>query len=397
MWRRARGVEWGPAIARRLGMAHREAPVDADRAENAGRHASCDDRRHASQASSAILVRRHARSDRAPRCLRRRRQHGSYRRRRRRQRQPPRLSNRRSPTRCDVLAAGHGDVLVRIELLADDVLLQQRRVVRGDWQPARPHLPDGAAERRVHVPPAQLFLHVPEGRVQRHPAVRAGRVLERAVDRIDLDVQSAAARRGNVSGCERRRRERRRESHGLSAMRSKRSLRASFVITIGAASALVGACGGVTNAGPTDGGSINPAGCPELVPTSGAACTGSESCSYESKCGGMSATCVQAWRDSGRTWSVTETRPSDTGCPSTMPVSGSPCDECHLPTTSCSYTTAVDCFGMPLGASVSCYNGKWNVSISSCNPPPPPRDAGSETSTFDASSGDASADANHTD
>jgi len=55
--------------------------------------------------------------------------------------------------------------------------------------------------------------------------------------------------------------------------------------------------------------------------------------------------------------------PSDTPLPSTMPTLG---DACPAP-LDCQY--GMDECGFPITA--SCANGAWNISLSSCNPPPP--------------------------
>ena len=169
-------------------------------------------------------------------------------------------------------------------------------------------------------------------------------------------------------------------------MRAKRRFRSSFVVTVGAASALLGACGGVSTTGPTDGGtddSGNPIGCPAAMPTSGTACAGTESCSYGNKCSPTSATCNNG------TWSVAIGNPPAPTCPSSQPTSGAACD-CYPSNFQCPYAAGM-CNGMPNNVEAICASAKWQLAVSTCNPPAP------DSGIADAHVGDASVDANHTD
>lgn len=172
----------------------------------------------------------------------------------------------------------------------------------------------------------------------------------------------------------------------IDVMRAKRPQRSSFVVTLGA-TALLGACGGVANTGPTDGGvddSGNPLGCPTAAPPRGATCSlpDTETCSYGSSCSPTMYSCNNG------AWSVAIGNPPAPTCP-TAPPSGA-CT-CLPPNFSCMYPKGV-CNGIQQYEQVVCSSGQWTGSISTCNPPPP--DAG----TFpDASVVDASVDANRTD
>ncbi len=169
-------------------------------------------------------------------------------------------------------------------------------------------------------------------------------------------------------------------------MRTRRRFRSSFVVTVGAASALLGACGGVSTTGPADGGtddSGNPAGCPATMPTSGTACAGTESCTYGNKCSPTSASCNNG------TWSVAIGNPPAPMCPSTQPTSGAACD-CYPSNFQCPYAAGM-CNGLPNNVEAICSGGTWTISRTSCNPPAP------DSGIPDAHVGDASVDANHTD
>ncbi len=129
------------------------------------------------------------------------------------------------------------------------------------------------------------------------------------------------------------------------------------------------------------GGTCNPPppDCPPEPPILGSACDtyGWGGCSYPDKCGveegWLSYMCV-----SGR-WGFANPGP-DSACPAAEPVPGTDCRTClgRLPETGCKYWST-DCPGVPLESYAFCdtKTGKWTVSISTCNPPPPDADAGS--------------------
>jgi hypothetical protein len=172
-------------------------------------------------------------------------------------------------------------------------------------------------------------------------------------------------------------------------MRTKRRLRASWVVTVGA-SALVGACGGSTevigNPGMNtqDGGddSGNPAGCPASPPTVLSACSlpVNDACEYGNACSPTTYHCENG------TWSAIIGNPPRPVCPTTPP-SGA-CD-CYAPNMTCSYAAGM-CNGMPNSELATCSGGQWILSVATCNPPAP--DSGVHDASVDASSTDAARD-----
>lgn len=165
-------------------------------------------------------------------------------------------------------------------------------------------------------------------------------------------------------------------------MRSKRSLRASWVVTVGT-SAIVGACGGTTagdpsgDGGSTDGGTYeggNPPGCPSAPPTVGGACPiPSQRCDYGSMCSPLIYTCT------GGAWIAVHGNPPAPACPTSPPSGACPCYPTNF---QCSYPNGT-CNGMPIQEIAQCSNGQWVLSVSTCNPPAP--DAGHDSGFVDAS------------
>ena len=204
------------------------------------------------------------------------------------------------------------------------------------------------------------------------------------------------------------------EDAKLPVMRVKKPMRSPFVITISVAAAAAGlmACGGKVNGGVSSGGPDGPDGpdgpggssgssgtignppppqptqitnppappseCPAQEPTEGAACsTFGGGCSYLDRCEGRPTT-QSSYKTytcaSGTIWK----RLSDhymAACPSAPPGSGESCASCagDYP-AQCTYSTNTGC--PPVVAACDPKTLTWNTSVSSCNPPPPPQDAG---------------------
>lgn len=228
MGRRGRGVEQGRPVARRLGMAHRGALVDARAASfsRCGRRGTPRAmlRGHARQTTFSLFVRGHGRRcQRAPRSVRRRVDHRTHRRRHRRQRQPDRMPRRDAHVGHRVRR--HRVVQLREQMLAHERDLQQRHVERRDRKSAGADMPELAADERrgVRLLPVELSMSVCRRHVQRHAEQRRSDLREREVAARGVDVQSARAGFGD-SGRARGRRERRCKSHRLT--RSKGYARA---------------------------------------------------------------------------------------------------------------------------------------------------------------------------
>ena len=143
----------------------------------------------------------------------------------------------------------------------------------------------------------------------------------------------------------------------------RRAPRAPFIMTVAATSAVA------LSALPGCGSSVNTGneGCPEEMPLSGSACEAEgQDCSFGSDgCGNpMEMSCEGGqwtWTGGG-----TCNPPPPPVCPDTAPNSGDPCWEEGI---SCSYQVDTGCG--PMDAPATCEGGVWNVSIVSCNPPPP--------------------------
>jgi hypothetical protein len=192
-----------------------------------------------------------------------------------------------------------------------------------------------------------------------------------------------------------------------SSTRKARGWRAPVVVTlIGAAAALAGCDGAIEGEPfvtenppppPADGGpdanpdarnDVDPPVCPVRPPTPNSACSGALSCSWGAMCGGGTfATC-----ENGR-WLVGVGNPPPPLCPATMPQQGTACDATCGPKR-CDYS--VPCGNFPNTHIAMCENGRWNLLISTCNPPPPwwdggpptPIDAGTTPPWTDASDGE---------
>jgi hypothetical protein len=123
----------------------------------------------------------------------------------------------------------------------------------------------------------------------------------------------------------------------LKVMRAKRPLRSAFVVTLSAASALLGACGGSTEtgAGTTDGGNAEGGNCP-----------------------------------------ISRNPPAPI-CPSTMPAGGTSC-ECYPSGFSCPYGNSM-CNGQPNPTESVCSGGQWTLAVSTCNPPGMLQDSGADS------------------
>lgn len=173
----------------------------------------------------------------------------------------------------------------------------------------------------------------------------------------------------------------------IEVMRTKRVLRSSWVVTVGASAALVGACGGSTaNGNGLDGGgsgdSGNPTDCPTAAPQVGSACSvqNGEACNYGSQCSPSTYEC------NGGTWTAFHGNPPAPTCPATPPSGACSCYPANF---QCMYTSGT-CLGMPTQEIVSCSNGQWIFSVSTCNPPAV--DSGAETGVGDAGTADATLD-----
>ncbi len=171
-----------------------------------------------------------------------------------------------------------------------------------------------------------------------------------------------------------------------SPMQHRRSLRASFVVTVAATvGALNAGCGSevkpITNPPFIE--------CPSTPPTNGSACTASlGSCSYACASGGSgTASCLNGvWQsqitscnppapdvpdpsdvvdasDASDVTALPDTTPPV--CPTTVPMRGSPCVAGTLPVM-CNYG---DCLGSPT-LFARCTSGAWDIAEVSCNPPP---------------------------
>lgn len=164
-------------------------------------------------------------------------------------------------------------------------------------------------------------------------------------------------------------------------MQHRRSLRASFVVTVAAA---VGALNTGCSSEPQP--ITNPPliECPSAPPTHGSACTASlGSCSYSCTSGGQgTASCPNGvWESQIGTCNPPPpdvvvdvadasdvTTPPDatpTMCPAAAPVRGSACTAGTTALT-CNYG---DCFGSPT-IMARCTAGAWDLLEVSCNPPP---------------------------
>lgn len=166
-------------------------------------------------------------------------------------------------------------------------------------------------------------------------------------------------------------------------MQTRRTLRASFVITVAATvGALNAGCADTVNGETPDGSSV---ACPTYAPQGGSACDpalGSRVCSYGCSFGGDgTATCVGGrWESRIGTCNppapdvmpIYDTNPPPPMCPATVPMAGSPCVVSMVPTM-CNYG---DCGGSPT-TFAQCLTGTWQIGVVSCNPPldaPPPQD-----------------------
>jgi hypothetical protein len=167
--------------------------------------------------------------------------------------------------------------------------------------------------------------------------------------------------------------------------KKRRPLRAPFVVTFSVSALAAAACGGKEE-GPTPGGSNPPAqfpdagpdgaatGCPATAPEPATACDlpSSVYCDYPT---GPCSSGPSYYCESG-TWRQIFSNPPAQVCPATLPQAGSSCSSC---TTSlqCTYP-ALPCGGQPTEVTAMCVNESWAVSISTCNPPAPIPDAGSD-------------------
>ncbi|MBK8258322.1 MAG: hypothetical protein IPK82_37345 [Polyangiaceae bacterium] len=142
-------------------------------------------------------------------------------------------------------------------------------------------------------------------------------------------------------------------------MKKKKTLKASFVVTVAANAAAIAAIGCTSEV------ITNPpfVECPAGMPLEGDDCNPDVgSCSYSDECGNeMTATC------DGGTWAITSASscnpPPVLECPATIPVSGDTC----FGEGECQYT---DECGLPVTA--TCPGSAWEVVYAgTCNPPPP--------------------------
>ncbi|MDI1432362.1 hypothetical protein [Polyangium sorediatum] len=106
---------------------------------------------------------------------------------------------------------------------------------------------------------------------------------------------------------------------------------------------------------------IDPVECPDLPPVAGGMCGGKYfECTYhDTVCIGRTTKV----RCADGEWLVTESNSQcKRECPDTLPVDGTPCDECCT-STQCVY---LDASGCP--AHITCQNGVWVSSVESCTP-----------------------------
>jgi hypothetical protein len=113
-------------------------------------------------------------------------------------------------------------------------------------------------------------------------------------------------------------------------------------------------------------GCLSPPPCPESAPAHGATCFRPEpdSCSYP----GQDAVCVDG-RWVINHWPVNP--PSPQTCPPEAPADQG---ACRTHGVTCSYGS---CYGTPT-IQAECNGAQWEVSVRSCNPPPPARDGGTD-------------------
>ncbi|MBL8721931.1 MAG: hypothetical protein JNL79_38460 [Myxococcales bacterium] len=209
-------------------------------------------------------------------------------------------------------------------------------------------------------------------------------------------------------------------------MRPRKPFRSPFVVT--AALAVLGAgCGSRVESTPTDGGVDGPGpGCPGSLPTRGEACIGTTTCSYN-PCGTQVATCTAgrwelmegscnppppscppelpavgdpcgpantgfggcSWADpcgtvriamycDGRQWRGSGAPLPGATCPATLPPDGTSCAACvgRWPDR-CEYSAGL-CGSIPMTTLSFCdaTTKLWRNAVTTCNPPPPPIDAG---------------------
>jgi hypothetical protein len=118
--------------------------------------------------------------------------------------------------------------------------------------------------------------------------------------------------------------------------------------------------------------------CPASEPTVGGACSGyyAKDCSYPDKCPTNPTDYgSNDYRCNAGVWQLTS--PDYVApCPASEPTSGASCDCApHMKLKNCDYR---DCYGIPvLRATCSEATKTWSILETSCNPPPPPMDAGS--------------------
>jgi hypothetical protein len=169
----------------------------------------------------------------------------------------------------------------------------------------------------------------------------------------------------------------------MSSLR-KRKLKPSFVRTIASAAALVTTAGALGMACSSQEIISNPPppACAPLAPSVGAACSLGVTpalCTYnDALYNAKTFECKDA------KWIVgTAASRSAPDCPSAQPKTG---DVCPTNCERCKYAGTPPCEAS--GPLATCQNGKWNVSVATCNPPPPPFDGGSEDSGISADGGD---------
>lgn len=151
---------------------------------------------------------------------------------------------------------------------------------------------------------------------------------------------------------------------------SRAALRQPFVATVSAV-AMATACGGaVSSEVEADNHTTNPpkSPCPKQAPVAGEACHNQMSCSYGSGCNEMRARCEDDFKWSVMSPTSCNPPPPHPQCPATEPVPGEACSpslqgECYYR----------DCYGTPSVTAKCGADSTWDVSVMSCNPPPPPR------------------------
>jgi hypothetical protein len=155
-------------------------------------------------------------------------------------------------------------------------------------------------------------------------------------------------------------------------MRTKKTLKSAFVVTVATGAALVAGAGCQNQIIGGDEAPIT--GCPETLPAHRGGCDAPGQCTYVDECGfPLVASC-----DGEGFWSIEAQiscnppppdpppDPPPATCPTTQPTPGT---ACYDSTLYCTYGEGE--FGCPGPEAVCLPDGTWEVYETSCNPPPP--------------------------